>query len=322
VLGDGHAESVALFGVFDAVFQAGADATGRSGGDGVAPVIQAAHGDVEALALLAQPVLEGHLDILHDDAAGRAGAHAQLVLLVVGADAFHVPGDDEGGDPLVARLSVRVGLGEDDEVIGQRRQADPHLLAVEDVDIPFAAGGAAQVDRIAARLGLGQPVAGVLLAARLRDEEALFLLLGGPLQQGQAVEAGVHRHDHAQAGVNALQFLADQGQGDVVEALPTVADGDVDAQHTVFGQQRQHVGVRLVLAVPFLEGGVDFVASQLAHHVAGHDLFFVQGKIHSGNILQKAHAWRLPAFSQGESVAPARPVTGDAIIAWGRAANE
>ena len=65
---------------------------------------------------------------------------------------------------------------------------------------------------------LGQAVAGDLLALRLRHEVPLLLILGAPGEQRQAVEPGVHRHDHAQRRVDVLELLADEAEADVVHA--------------------------------------------------------------------------------------------------------
>jgi hypothetical protein len=48
------------------------------------------------------------------------------------------------------------------------------------------------------------------------------------LQQRETVQPGVNRHDHAQAGVNAFQFFADQRQRDVIEALAAIPYRNVD----------------------------------------------------------------------------------------------
>ena len=100
--------------------------------------------------------------------------------------------------------------------------------------IALPAAVLAHIGHIAADARLGQAEAGVLLALCLRHQEALFLLLGAPLQQGHAVQAHVHRHDHAQGGIGAFEFFAHQPQGDVVETLPAVAHRDVDSQDAQF----------------------------------------------------------------------------------------
>ena len=52
----------------------------RARGDGEAALVEAVHGDLEALALLADEVLGRHLDVLEEELAGRARPDAELVL--------------------------------------------------------------------------------------------------------------------------------------------------------------------------------------------------------------------------------------------------
>ena len=77
---------------------------------------------------------------------------------------------------------------------------------------------------------LGQSEGGELLAARLRHEVLLLLLLVPPLEQGQRVQAGVDREDDPEGGVGALHLLAQQREGDVVHAGPAVLLGDRQAE--------------------------------------------------------------------------------------------
>src|SRR5919109_4541076 len=80
VLGDRYAEGLPLHGVLDAGLQAGLDQPRRAGGDGVAPVVERGHRDLEALALLAEAVRRRHPHVLEHDRAGIAGAHAELAV--------------------------------------------------------------------------------------------------------------------------------------------------------------------------------------------------------------------------------------------------
>ena len=97
--------------------------------------------------------------------------------------------DDEGGDALVPLRAI--DAGEDEEVIGGVAQADPDLRAVEDVAIAVAARRAGQLAGVGADARLGEAERRQLLAARLRHEVLLLLLLGPPLQERQRVEPGV-----------------------------------------------------------------------------------------------------------------------------------
>src|SRR5437879_5237040 len=91
------------------------------------------------------------------------------------------PLDDEAGDAAM-RLG-RVGLGKDQEVVGHIGQADPGLLAVENVEVAVAACGGLHAGGVGAAVRLGQAVASQLRATGLRREVLLLLLLAAPLQQ-------------------------------------------------------------------------------------------------------------------------------------------
>ena len=104
------------------------------------------------------------------------------------------------------------------------------LLTVEDVAVAVAPRRGGQVGRVAADPRLGQAEGGQLLAARLRDEVALLLLLVGPLQQRQRVQPGVDAEDDPEGGVGSLHLLAQQREGDVVHPGAAVALGDRQAK--------------------------------------------------------------------------------------------
>ena len=97
----------------------------------------------------------------------------------------------------MCRLRTRIGFGEPQDVIRLGCQADPHLLAVDDVIVPVATGGGSQRGNIGTRAGLGEAKGGDLVAAGLRRQKMLLLFLGAPLQEPHAVQAHVDRHHHA-----------------------------------------------------------------------------------------------------------------------------
>ena len=222
------AERLPLVGVLERCVQARLRQPHRAGGHGVAPLVDRAHGDRETLALLADPVGHRHLAVREGEDAGVAGPHPELAVQRIGREAGEAALDDERGDSLVAEAPVN--RGEDQEGVGGIGQADPDLAAVEEVSVAVAARGGREVGGIAADAGLGQPKGGQLLTARLWDQVALFLFLVRPLQQGQRVQPGVHREDHAEGRVGALHLLAQQREGDVVHPGPPVALGDRQAQ--------------------------------------------------------------------------------------------
>ncbi len=146
----------------------------------------------------------------------------------VAAEARERALDDEGGDALVP--GALVDGGEDEEVVRRIGQRDPDLRAVEDVAVAVAPCGGRQVRGVRSDAGLGQPEGRDLLAARLRDQVALLLVVVPPLQQRQRVQPGVDAEDDAEGGIGALHLLAQQRKGDVVHPRPAVALRDRQAQ--------------------------------------------------------------------------------------------
>jgi len=177
--------------------------------------------------------------------------------------------------------ALGVGPGEDQEVVGQGGHADPHLLAVEDVDVPLPPGGGGQRGDVRTRSRFGQAEGGPALPARLGDQEPLLLLLRPPLEQTHAVQAHVDAHHHPQERVHPLQFLAGQSQADVVHPLPAVADGDADAQDAQFGHAFHGPDEGFVGAVVLLDVGGHFLLGEVPHHADNHFVFRGQGEIHA-----------------------------------------
>ncbi len=148
----------------------------------------------------------GTAHVVEVDQARVPGPDAELAVKGAGGQAGHPALEHERGHALV--LLRPVDAGEDEEVVGEVGQGDPHLLAVEPVDVAVAAGGRRQVAGVRADARLGQAERGELLATRLRDQPALTLLLGPPLQECQRVEADVDALDDTERGVGTLQLLA------------------------------------------------------------------------------------------------------------------
>ncbi|KAG1083383.1 hypothetical protein G6F40_014785 [Rhizopus arrhizus] len=124
---DGRAKGLALLHVFQGRFIGGpCDADGLRGNADAAGV-EHAHGDLEALALLAQHIIgRGHVVVELDLAGGRS-TDAQLRFGLATTEAGRVGIDDEGSD--ATRALVRLAHREQHDVLGHRAGGDPALLA-------------------------------------------------------------------------------------------------------------------------------------------------------------------------------------------------
>src|SRR5438270_4293969 len=138
-------------------------------------MVEPVEGDLEALALLAQPVAGRHLDVLEDDVAGGRAPDAQLVLELLDLPGALLPLQHEGADAF--RTGLRVGPGEGDEDGRLAGPGDEDLAAVEDVLLAVAFGGRLHRRRIRAGVGLAERVGGELLAGGQWRTETLLLLL-------------------------------------------------------------------------------------------------------------------------------------------------
>ena len=98
VLADLLAERLALVGVPDRRVEARLGEADGARGNRVPPLVDGAHRDQEALALLADPVLDRDADVLEVDEAGVAGADPQLAVERPGGQPGHAPLHDERGD--------------------------------------------------------------------------------------------------------------------------------------------------------------------------------------------------------------------------------
>ena len=94
---------------------------------------------------------------------------------------------------------------------------DPVLLPVEHVDVALAPRARPEGRDVGAGPGFGEAEAGELLAPRLRDEEALLLLLGAVAQQRERVEPDVDGDQRAEGRLASLDLLAGERLADEVE---------------------------------------------------------------------------------------------------------
>ena len=121
VLADLLAERLALVGVARRGVEAGLGEPDGAGRDGEPALVDGAHRDEEALALLADPVLLGHEHVVEVDQPGVAGPDAELAVERAGRQARHPALEQERGHALV--LLRAVDRGEDEEVVGDVGQA-------------------------------------------------------------------------------------------------------------------------------------------------------------------------------------------------------
>ncbi len=83
---------------------------------------------------------------------------------VAGGHPGHIRFDHKSADALVCRPRIGITLGKPQEMMGLGGQADPHLLAVNDVIIAIAPGRRAHAGHVGPGARFGKAEASVFLA--------------------------------------------------------------------------------------------------------------------------------------------------------------
>ena len=209
-------------------------------GDADAAFIQQADGVLVALALLAQQVLLGHLDVVEVDDAGAAGADAELLLFLGDGEARRALLHHERRDALVAL--ARVQVREHHEQVRFHAVRDPHLVAGDAV-----AGGGLD--------GLGGHGEGVAAGHRLAETEAADGV-GGQARQPLALDVGravahdggvdqriVHVAHDTDRWIHPRQLFNRYDRRCKVHACAAVLLGNLDAHQTLLEELLDHGGI-------------------------------------------------------------------------------
>ena len=283
LLADGLAELDPLLGVLHGgLIGPLGDAQGLSGNADPAAV-QGGHGDLEALALLAQQVLLGHLHVVEVQLAGGGGADAHLVVVLLKGEALPALFHDKGGDAPGADAGG--GDGKDHVGAGLAAVGDEDFLPVQEVVVPHVLGGGLGAAGVGAGVGLGEAEGPQLLAGAQVGQILLLLLLGAVLKDGGAAQRGVGGYDDGGGAAHLGQLLHAHGVGQHVAAGAAVLLGEVDAHHAQLGHLLHGLHGEALLLVDLLGQRLDLGLGELAVHLADHLLLFRQVKIHFAVLL-------------------------------------
>ena len=205
------------------------------GGDGRPAAIERPHREIEAVALLADPVRGRDADPIERELRGRAAADAHLVLDAGDAEALGRHLDDEARQSPMARR-VRIGHGEDRDELGDRALADEPLRARDDVVVAVADGRGAGRGGIGAGLGLGQRERDESLARGEAREPAGLLLRGAGEEQRQRAEL-LHGQDQPGRGARAAQLLDREADAQELATETAVLDRERQGEDVVRGEE-------------------------------------------------------------------------------------
>ena len=242
--GDGLAELDALLGVLQGGLVGPLGDAQGLGRDADAAAVQGGHGDLEALALLAQQVLPGHLHVVEDQLGGGGGADAHLVVVVAELEALPALLHDEGGDA----PGADVGGGDGKDHVGVRLGGvgDEDLAAVEQVVVALVHGGGLGAAGVGAGVGLGQAEGADLLTPGQGHQVLLLLLLGAEGEDGPGAQGHVGGENDARAAVHPGQLLHGDGIADGVQPRAAVLLGIGDAHQAHLPQLLHCFGRELV----------------------------------------------------------------------------
>ena len=262
------AESAALVGVLDRLLVAHAREAQALDDDADALVVEVGHDDPEALVLLADQVLDGHLDVLKGDVGGAGGPDA-LAVHAAGGHAGEVTLDEKQRNAVHAGAAGAHGSS---KVVGPDAVGDPLLLAVDNVVLAVLGklGLAGEVGHVGAGVGLRDGQADALVAVEDTRQDAVDERLLAELDEGRAADAEAADDvpdETARAGAGQLVR-----QEHLVEEIPLLGgdrlDGVRDVVALVLGAEQAgqvaalahllvDLGGNLLLLVPLGHVGVD-----------------------------------------------------------------
>lgn len=141
----------------------------------------------EALVLLAEQVLNGHLDVLKGDVGGTTGPHT-LAVHSSRRNTAMLPLDQQQADTVHARTP---GTHSGGEVVAPDAVGDPFLLAVDNVVFAVLAelSLARQVRDVGARIGFSDGQADALITIEDAGQDAVLQTLLSELDQWRASDA-------------------------------------------------------------------------------------------------------------------------------------
>src|SRR3989304_4408836 len=170
-----RAEELALGGVPRPLLPEAVHDPEREGRDDEALPLEVIDYVAEALALLADEILERHLAVVEEELGGVRGAGPHLPEGLADPEALGVGGEDDHGEPLGAGLA---GPGHKRDEVSPRAVGDEGLGPVDHPVATHAPRGGPERPHVRPGPGLRDPDRRDLLAADGRGQ-ALGLLLGG-----------------------------------------------------------------------------------------------------------------------------------------------
>src|SRR5207245_11050429 len=248
--------------------------------DRVPSRVESGHGDLEAVADFAEPVLVGDAQVLEDELARVGRTKPEFSVQRLASVVLRRALEHERRYPLVA--FCRIGLREDEREIGYRAVADPHLPSAQHPAIALTPSTRPKLRRVAADLRLGETEAADQLALAESREPALFLLLGPELEDRELDERDLDRRRRAHRRVGASDLLGDERVRDVVEPNAAVLLRDGPAEKPKRRHLREDVLREGLVAVAFARARRDFFVGEVFRELADRELLWSEVEVHRG----------------------------------------
>ena len=289
-LGDAATELDTLMGVLDDLFHgAFAQAQGLRGNTDAAAV-QGSHGDIEALALLAQQTVCGDAAVLHDQLTGGRTADAHLLFVLADREAGVGALHDESGDLLAGLFGIPLigddaGNGDDDKYIGKAGVGDEDLGAVEHPVIAIQHGNGLLALRVGAGTRLGEAERADPFAAAQLGQVIFLLLLGAVFIDGSTAQGGVGGKDNAGGAADLGKLFDRHDIGEDVAAGAAVLFGEIDSHHAQLSHLLDGLFGEALFLIHLSSQGLYFILGKLTVHFLHHGLLFGELEIHNRSSL-------------------------------------
>src|SRR5918997_775262 len=240
--------------------------------------VQRPQGHPEPLALLAEPALVGHEDVIQEHIVRRGREYAHLLGVLAEGDPLFV-------HPHYERRNALLSPGEDDHRTRRTPVRDPLLVPREPVASLNSLGARLDGGGVGAGRGLGKGEAPDLLSPCQLRHEARPLILVSVDENRQRSRARVYRERHAHPGVGPTNLLYKQRVGEEIRPASAVLLRDAQPHKPSPGQPLEDLRRKARLPVPL--GGVrsHLPVGELRRSFLNLLLFLAELEVHPSSIV-------------------------------------
>ncbi len=234
--------------------------------------------DMDTVVVLAHQVFGRHFAVFKHQFGGRRSAHAHLLQLARHGKPGELLFHDEGADPFGP--FVRVGLGVNQQGVGDGTVGDEDLGAVENVFVALFDGPGAHAHGVGTGIGFGEPQGADLLSVDQRRQVLLLEHLIGVFVDIVGAKVGMSPVGHGQPGTETAHLFDGQGLHKHIAAQTTVFFIHGDAENADFGTFLEKVRGKPVFLVDFFLQRAKLIERPLVDRFLDHALFVCELKIH------------------------------------------